>query len=98
MTAVLVALCAAVGLAVGPVLNAAIRRVPDKVPVLQGGVSYAPTERRDVVVDVSAAVLFALAAAKFGWSWALPAYLLFFASLLVVSVIDLDHFRIPNRI
>ena len=50
------------------------------------------------LVEMGTAALFAAAALRFGADWALPAYLLFFAVLLAVSVIDLDHFLIPNRI
>jgi leader peptidase (prepilin peptidase) / N-methyltransferase len=126
VTAVLVVVCAAAGLAVGSALLPVIRRVPDKLPV-RGGyacdqcdapipwsgrvpvLAWAGTRRRcvscgeatpgrRVAVEVVTAVAFAAAALKFEWSWALPAYLLFFTSLIAVSVIDLDHFRIPNRI
>ena len=57
-----------------------------------------PSPSRRVVVEVLTSALFAGAALRFEWSWELPAYLLFFTSLVAVSVIDLDHFRIPNRI
>jgi leader peptidase (prepilin peptidase) / N-methyltransferase len=50
------------------------------------------------LVEAGTAVLFAMAAARFGADWALPGYLLFFAVLVAVSVIDLEHFLVPNRI
>ena len=50
------------------------------------------------VVEVACAALFASAAIRLHADAALPAYLLFFACLLVVSVIDLEHSIIPNRI
>jgi len=53
---------------------------------------------RYVLVPVGNAVLFAAAAVRFGADWVLPAYLLFFAVLLAVSVIDLQLQIIPNRI
>ena len=50
------------------------------------------------LVELATAVLFALAGAKFGADWALPAFLVFFAVLLAVSMIDLEHYIVPNRI
>jgi leader peptidase (prepilin peptidase)/N-methyltransferase len=50
------------------------------------------------LVEVACAVLFAAAAVRFGLDAALPAYLVFFACLLVVSVVDLEYSIIPNRI
>jgi leader peptidase (prepilin peptidase)/N-methyltransferase len=37
-------------------------------------------------------------ALRFDDSWALPAYLVLSAGLLVLSVIDLEHFLLPNRV
>jgi leader peptidase (prepilin peptidase)/N-methyltransferase len=42
--------------------------------------------------------LFAVIGARFSDSWALPAYLVLGAALLAISVIDLEHYIIPNRI
>ena len=53
---------------------------------------------RYAVVEVACAALFASAAIRLGVDAALPAYLVFFACLLVVSVIDLEYSIIPNRI
>ena len=50
------------------------------------------------LVELASAVLFAAAAARLGADWALPAFCLFFAALLAVSLIDLEHFIVPNRI
>jgi leader peptidase (prepilin peptidase)/N-methyltransferase len=35
---------------------------------------------------------------RLGADWALPAFCLFFAALLAVALIDLEHFIVPNRI
>src|SRR5439155_179677 len=43
-------------------------------------------------------VLFAAVAARFGADWALPAYLVLTAALLAISIIDLEHFIVPDRI
>jgi leader peptidase (prepilin peptidase)/N-methyltransferase len=74
-----------------PVLPWAVR--PRRCPVCGEGVSV-----RYAVVEVACAALFAAAAIRFGVDAALPAYLVFFACLLVVSVIDLEYSIIPNRI
>jgi leader peptidase (prepilin peptidase) / N-methyltransferase len=53
---------------------------------------------RYAVVELACAGLFAAAAVRLGVDAALPAYLVFFACLVVVSTIDLEHSIIPNRI
>jgi leader peptidase (prepilin peptidase)/N-methyltransferase len=53
---------------------------------------------RYFLVPVANAVLFATIAVRLGADWALPAYLLFFAVLLAISVVDLQLQIIPNRI
>jgi leader peptidase (prepilin peptidase) / N-methyltransferase len=50
------------------------------------------------LVELATAGLFVGAALRFGLDWALPGYLLFFAALLAISVIDLEHYIVPNRI
>jgi leader peptidase (prepilin peptidase)/N-methyltransferase len=50
------------------------------------------------VVRLVGLVLLVACTWRFGLSAALPAYLLLFASLLTVSVVDLEQYRIPNRI
>jgi leader peptidase (prepilin peptidase)/N-methyltransferase len=37
-------------------------------------------------------------AARYTDSWALPAYLVLAAALVVLSVIDLEHYLLPNRV
>ncbi len=77
----------------------------DNVPVaswvaLRGHCRHcaAPIPARYPLVEVAAAALFAAVAARLGLSWALPAYLVCFASLLALSVIDIDHGVLPSRI
>ena len=53
---------------------------------------------RYVLVPAANAVLFGVLAVRFGADWALPAFLLFFAVLLAISVVDLQLQIIPNRI
>jgi leader peptidase (prepilin peptidase)/N-methyltransferase len=50
------------------------------------------------LTELACAVLFGALGARFSDSWALPAFLLFGAGLLAISVIDLEHYIIPNRI
>jgi leader peptidase (prepilin peptidase) / N-methyltransferase len=50
------------------------------------------------LVEAATAGLFVAAAIRFGASWVVPGYCLFFASLLAISMIDLDHYIVPNRI
>jgi leader peptidase (prepilin peptidase)/N-methyltransferase len=50
------------------------------------------------LVELATAALFVAVGLRFGPDWAVPAFLLFFASLLAISLIDLEHYIIPNRI
>jgi len=50
------------------------------------------------LVELGTAALFVAAAVRLGATWQLPAFCVFFASLMAISVIDLDHFIIPNRV
>jgi leader peptidase (prepilin peptidase) / N-methyltransferase len=77
----------------------------DNIPVLSWVVlrgkcrtCKAPISFRYPAVELATAVLFGLAGLRFGANWVLPAYLLFFAVLLAVALIDLEHYIVPNRI
>lgn len=48
------------------------------------------------LIDVAAAVCFAAAGWRFGWSWQLGPYLLFFAALVVMAVIDVETHLLLN--
>ncbi len=50
------------------------------------------------LVEVSGGLLFAAIGWRIGLTWALPGFLLFGWTLLVVAVIDLHTRRIPNRL
>jgi leader peptidase (prepilin peptidase)/N-methyltransferase len=50
------------------------------------------------LVELGCAVLFAVIASQYADSWVLPAYLVFTAAGLALSIIDLEHFLLPNRI
>jgi leader peptidase (prepilin peptidase) / N-methyltransferase len=77
----------------------------DNVPVLSWVLLRARCRRceahisaRYPLIELACAALFAALGARFAHSWALPAYLVFGAALLAISVIDLEHYIIPNRI
>ena len=53
---------------------------------------------RYAVVQVLTAATFGAVGLRLGADWAVPAYLVLFASLLAISVIDLERNIIPNRI
>jgi leader peptidase (prepilin peptidase)/N-methyltransferase len=50
------------------------------------------------MVAIVCGALFGALAARFEDSWALPAYLVLAAALVALSVIDLEHYILPNRI
>jgi leader peptidase (prepilin peptidase)/N-methyltransferase len=77
----------------------------DNIPVLSWLVLHGkcrhcgtPIPVRYPLVEASCGVLFAAVAARFGASWELPAYLVLAAALLAISMIDLEHFIVPDRI
>jgi len=50
------------------------------------------------LVEIANVVLWGLAAARFGLSWELIAYLALFSVLLALSVIDIELYLLPNKI
>jgi leader peptidase (prepilin peptidase)/N-methyltransferase len=50
------------------------------------------------LVELATAALFAGLAARFGYNWALPAYLALFAGLLALSWIDIERLLLPKAI
>ena len=100
MSAALIAGCSVLGLVVGWLLDPVITRVPRKVPVLgPPAVDEPPSSpTRRVVVTILCGALFGGMAARFDDSWALPAYLVLTAALVALSVIDFEHYLLPNRI
>ncbi len=80
-------------------------RPADNVPVfswllLRGKCRHCgnPIPVRYPLVEASNGVLFAAVTLRFGASWELPAYLVLTAALLAISMIDLEHFIVPDRI
>jgi len=101
MSAALAAACGVVGLVVGAALPVVIERVPEKQPVCAGPFPEIRAGMRVpsgwLVIGVTGA-LFAGMALRFGESWVLPAFLVFAAGLVALSVIDLRLELLPNRI
>ena len=58
----------------------------------------APISWQYPAVEVLTAGLFAGLAARFGYDWALPAYLVLFAGLLALSWIDVERLVLPRAI
>jgi leader peptidase (prepilin peptidase)/N-methyltransferase len=50
------------------------------------------------LVEAGTAALFVAVAARFGWSWELPAYLYLAAVAVALTMIDLDVMRLPDKI
>lgn len=77
----------------------------DNVPVLSWVVlrgrcrsCQEPVSARYPLVELACAALFAATAVRFGFAYALPAYLVLAAGLLALSVIDLEHKLLPNKV
>ena len=80
-------------------------RARDNIPVLSYFIlrgqcrrCTAPISIRYPLVELGTALLFALCAWRFGWSWETPAMALLSALLLVLALIDLDHFLLPDSL
>jgi leader peptidase (prepilin peptidase)/N-methyltransferase len=58
----------------------------------------APISVRYPLVEAGTAALFVAVAAKFGWSWELPAYLYLAAISVALAAIDIDLMRLPDKI
>jgi len=57
-----------------------------------------PISVRYPLVELATAMAFAGAAARMGWQWELPAFLVMLASLLALSYIDVEKLLLPLRI
>jgi leader peptidase (prepilin peptidase) / N-methyltransferase len=101
VTAGVAAVCGLAGLGVGAVLPVVIERVPAHDPVWRApfpeiGISW--RSRGGIPLALGTGALWAATGWRYSDTWALPAFLLFGAALVVLSVIDLRHFLLPNRI
>jgi leader peptidase (prepilin peptidase)/N-methyltransferase len=57
-----------------------------------------PISMRYPLIEAATAGLFAGVAARIGFSWALPAYLVLAAGLLALACTDMEHLLLPKRI
>jgi leader peptidase (prepilin peptidase)/N-methyltransferase len=87
-----------------PNCNNELRNV-DNIPILswlalRGRCHFCqnPISPRYPLVELLTGVLFGAAAVRFGYDWALPAYLVLFAGLVALSAIDIDLHRLPNKV
>ena len=97
MTATVVVACAAVGLIAGVVLEVVIDRVPKRKVLSTWTPQDVSATRAAAVAGITASLVVGLAL-RYHDSWALPAFLAVTAGLVALSVIDLEHFLLPNRI
>jgi leader peptidase (prepilin peptidase)/N-methyltransferase len=114
MTALLAAAAGLLGLVVGVLVNRVAGRYPwpdRKRSWSRGGDSpsrdgVSPPQLHDrggpavrpPIVEVGTALLFALVALRFGSSWELPAFLLLAGAGALLTVIDLQHRTLPDRV
>ncbi|HEY8217333.1 MAG TPA: A24 family peptidase [Acidimicrobiia bacterium] len=101
MTGVVAAVCGVLGLVVGALLPLVIERVPARASVVRAPFPEIAASLRapaGIVLVLGTGGLWAATGLRFADSAALPAFLLFGAALVALSVIDLRHFLLPNRI
>ena len=84
---------ALLGLGVGSLAN----RLAARFPWDDGHEATGPAVRPPRV-ELGTALLFALTALRFGWSWELPAFLFLAGTAVLLAVVDLQHQLLPNRI
>jgi leader peptidase (prepilin peptidase)/N-methyltransferase len=97
VTVAVVALCAVAGLLIGLGLEVVIDRVPEREP-LNGWSRRDLNPARAALLAALTVALFAGLAVRYDDSWVLPAFLVLAAGLVALSVIDFEHFLLPNRI
>jgi leader peptidase (prepilin peptidase) / N-methyltransferase len=85
--------CAVLGIGVGHLAN----RLAARFPLDDGHDATGPAVRPPVV-ELATALLFPLTALRFGLSWELPAYLFLAGTAVLLTVVDLQHQLLPNRI
>jgi leader peptidase (prepilin peptidase)/N-methyltransferase len=93
-----VILGAVVGVLAGLAAEVLVRRLPPLSPDRATQGAWLAELRRPPVLEVAGALLGAACGARFGLSGALAPALLLTALLLPISVIDLEHRIIPNRL
>jgi leader peptidase (prepilin peptidase)/N-methyltransferase len=94
-----VVVCAVLALPAGWFAAVLVERVPDRLALFDPVKPVRPS-RRDLAVHVLVAVLFVLAALRFDDApvGELAAFLLLFGALTALTVIDIETYRLPDRI
>ena len=101
MNVALVAGCCAAGAVLGPWLPVAVTANEDGTVVVDGPrpVPHLALRRPwGQTMILATAALWGAFAARVGWSWALPAYLVLSAGLVALTVIDLRDQLLPRRL
>lgn len=101
MNAPLVAGCGVAGVAVGALLPVVVERVPARGPILGAPYPEIAAARSTPLgwgMTVGTGALFAATAARIGDTADLLAFLVLAAALVALSVVDLEHLLLPNRI
>lgn len=94
MTSLVAVAAGLLGLVAGHVVNRAAARFPWS----SGSTAERRSALRPPVVGLITALLFALAALRFGLAWELPAFLFLVTAGVLLAVIDLRHHLLPNRV
>jgi len=97
VTAAVVAVCAVAGVLAGLGLEVVVERVPERERLTRWSRRDLLPARAAVLAGVTVALFVGLAV-RYHDSWVLPAFLALAAGLVALSVIDLEHFLLPNRI
>jgi len=97
VTLAVVAVCAGAGLLAGMGLEIVVDRVPQREPLTGWSRRDLHPPRAALLAGVTVSLFVGLAL-RYHDSWVLPAFLALAAGLVVLSVIDLEHFLLPNRI
>ena len=87
----LTAVSGVLGVAVGIAANRAAGRYP------WTGDGGGPVVRPPGV-ELGTALLFLLTGLRFGWSWELPPFLLLAGVAVLLTLVDLQHRKLPNRV
>ncbi len=99
----MLAALAAVALLLGGVAGLLVNRAAGRFPWPPGAgvrelVGPGPLAVRPPVVEVGTGLLTALTVLGTGLSWALPAFLLLAVAAVLLTVVDLQHRLLPNRV
>jgi leader peptidase (prepilin peptidase) / N-methyltransferase len=92
-----VAACAVAGVLAALGLEVVVERVPQREPLTGWSRRDLRPLRAALLAGVTVALFVGLAV-RYHDSWVLPAFLAIAAGLVALSVIDLEHFLLPNRI